>query len=190
MVFCRELSDNANEAGVARFCSAHLPQPGSSDGTRIELAYSTLPITWTWVTCFYTNMGEDATSVRDHSSLQPASVSPSNPILGDNTVYRCDLLLPPRSTPTHHTCALAFLSTQSAFVGSQDWQSCCHQATNTIPNLAVLSDRPIRATLVTATALPSNCIQSSAVVSIHHLHLSSHTVPIQSRSGGKRREFH
>lgn len=37
-VSCRKLSDHAIEAGVARFCSAHLPQPGSPDWTWIELA--------------------------------------------------------------------------------------------------------------------------------------------------------
>jgi hypothetical protein len=102
-LFYRELSDLAKEAGLARFCSARLPQPGSSDGTRINLAYSvsTLPMTWVSVTCFYTNMGEHATSVRDYSSLlQPASVSPSNSDVGDN--YCVPLCLALTSTTHSH----------------------------------------------------------------------------------------
>lgn len=134
-------------------------------------------MTWTWVSCFYMNMGECATSVRLFIP-PPAGLGFSIRLKrgGITTLYRCDLLLPPRPALILHTYSRLSPLPQPAFVDSQDRKGYCHQATNTIPNfLTVLSDRPIQATLATATALQSNCAQSSR--QHYHLRLSSHTDP-------------
>ncbi len=128
---------------------------------------------WPWVTCFYTIMGECATSVCDYSSLQPASVSPSNSDVGDN--YSVPLCLAPTSTThSHLSYVRSRLSLNWPSLGPEGVLPPSYQR---YPQLSSwLSDRPIQATLAKATPLPSNC---TVVVSRQHYHLrlSSHTNP-------------
>lgn len=134
------------------------------------------------VTCFYTNLVKYPTASHLSSSGRSRFLRQTQ-TWRITTVDRCDLLLSTRPTLALRTCAFTFLSTRPAFVGSQDRQRYCHQATNTntIPNLlAGLSDRSIQATSVTTP------VQSLPVVSIHHLLLSSHTFRFSGIRRGTR----
>jgi len=89
----------ASPGSVLHTC--HNPVLQTGLGSSSLNPYQRFHMTWTRVTCSYTNRAKYAASVRDHSSiLQPASVSPSNLGVEDNYSYRRDLLLPTRSTPT------------------------------------------------------------------------------------------